>query len=69
LLSIDLSQGQVAEAIEAAQAMMRPVQQRLPGALETALVQAVEAWDEGCPEAAHGLLAQSVDRAREMGYL
>ncbi len=69
LLAIALGQGQVAEAIDAAQAMLDPVQQRLPETLETALEQAIQAWDDDYSDTAGEHLAQALDLAAEMGHM
>jgi len=67
LIAVALAQEEIAEAVEHAQALLDPMQQRLPDALATVLGQAIETWDAGEPEAARTHLKEAVELAQDMG--
>ncbi len=69
LIAVALHEKQLSLAVEYARALLDPSQQRLSDTLTASLEQAVQAWDEGTPESAHGLLDQSLALAQQMHYL
>ncbi len=69
LLALAQAQHRAAEAIDHAQAMLRPDQQRLPAALASHLDAAVAAWRQGQHAAAEGCLGQALELAQQLGYL
>jgi DNA-binding SARP family transcriptional activator len=74
LLAIALTQDRIPEALDHARAMLDPQQQRLPEALEAALEGALQAAEDGQPEAAQAgparvHLQRAVALAQETGYL
>jgi DNA-binding SARP family transcriptional activator len=69
LLAIQLSQDNVAEAVDHARAMLDPVQQRLPDLLTAHLERAIQAWQDDHTGAAHQRLEQALELAQELGYL
>lgn len=69
LLALALDAAEGALAIDAAQRMLDPAQQRLPGALDAVLTAAVDRWITGDTSAALATLAQSLMLAQELHYL
>jgi tetratricopeptide (TPR) repeat protein len=69
LLAVALDQGRIAEAVGQGQAMLEPVQQRLPDALTATLEEAIAAWEGGQAAPAREHLAEAVRLAQERGYL
>jgi tetratricopeptide (TPR) repeat protein len=68
LIGVTLARGRIAEAVEHASAMLRPVQIRLPDELGAALQDAVAAWEAGCGEAASQKLHEAMELARKTGW-
>jgi len=69
LIAVALHEEQLFLAVDYARALLDPGQQRVPAALAASLEQAVQAWDEGAPEAARSLLRQSMTLAQQMHTL
>ncbi len=70
LIGVALAQGNTAEGVEYARALLEPKQQRLPNALMIAAEEAVKCHDEGQTDAAARThLKQALDMAGELGYL
>ena len=69
LLAIALHRGRISEALDHAREMLDPQQQQLPQSLESALERAIQAGDEGQPEAVRAHLRRAIDLAQELGYL
>ena len=67
LIAVRLADGRLAEAIEAARAMMAPRLQRIPK-IEPTLLAALAAWDECKLDEAAAKLAEAVELARELRY-
>ena len=61
--------GEVAEALVQAQAMLEPLQQKLPDPLEAALEAAIQAGENNQPQEARKHLEQAVKLAQETGFL
>ncbi len=69
LLAIHAGRGELAEAVEQAEAILHPSQRRQPGDLPEVLATAVQAWHSGDAEAARAALQRAIDLARAEGYL
>lgn len=69
LIGVAVAQGEIAEAIAQIRALLEPSQQALPAALTRLLEQAIQAWQEGRPDAARSQLQEAAELARGMGYL
>jgi hypothetical protein len=69
LLAIAVGKGARSEALDHARALLHPQQQRLPEPLEAALEAAIQAGDDGSPEAARHHLEHAIQVAQETGYL
>ena len=69
LLAVAQAQHRMTEAIDHAQAMLKPDQQRLPAALSSYLEEAVASWQRGQHAAADGCLRQALELAQQLGYL
>jgi tetratricopeptide (TPR) repeat protein len=69
LLAIYCDTGDFDQAIDAAEAMLDPLQQRLPDKLDTALESAVYSWNQQDDENTRQFLEQAVQLAKERGYL
>ena len=69
LIALALHDGQISVAVDHVRALLDPGQQRVPDALSASLEQAIQAWDEGAPEAARMQLHQSLMLAQQMRYL
>jgi tetratricopeptide (TPR) repeat protein len=69
LVAVALARGRKEEAWAYAKALLEPTQQRLPDALDAALVAAVQAKTQDQAEVADLHLDQALSLAREMGYL
>ena len=69
MAGVALARGRTAEAVEAAAALLEPLQQRPPGELEAAIQEAAGAWQQGRARAAHASLEGASQLARELGYL
>lgn len=69
LLAVAQAQQRMAEAIDHAQAMLKPDQQRLPAALSSHLEEAMASWQRGRHAAADGCLRQALELAQQLGYL
>lgn len=68
LAAAALAEGRLSEAAEHARAALEPAQQRLPEALEAAILAALEAWEKGDVERARGALEEAMVPARRLGY-
>lgn len=69
LIGVALAEGQVAEAVAHARALLDPRQQRTPEPLEALLEAAVRGADAGDLAAARAALARAEEPARALGYL
>ncbi len=69
LLAVALEKEAVPEALDHARALLDPQQQRLPQLLEAALEEAIQVEDDGQPEATRSRLQQSVELAKDLGFL
>jgi tetratricopeptide (TPR) repeat protein len=69
LLAIYSDAGDFDQAIDAADAMLDPMQQRLPDYLTAALEGAVNSWKRQDIETTRQFLEQAVQLAKERGYL
>jgi DNA-binding SARP family transcriptional activator/DNA polymerase III delta prime subunit len=69
LIAVALYQENFSLAIDEAVVILDPNQQCLPEALETALIQAIAAWEAGKQHVAPTFLHESIVLAREMHYL
>jgi hypothetical protein len=69
LAAVSLEAGRLDEAIELAERMLRPSQQKLPAPLESALAEAVQAWRAGRVDEARAAMNGAARPARELGYL
>ena len=69
LLAIYTDAGDLDRAKEAAAAMLDPMQQRLPDDLTAVLEGAVESWEQEDIEKTCEFLSQTVELAKESGYL
>jgi len=69
LLAVALAQNRVSDAMDDAQALLQPEQQRLPPGLTAQLEQAVAAWQQGDNAAAGVRLNQALELAQQLGFL
>ncbi len=69
LIDIALTEDRLAEAIDHAQTLLRPQEQRKLPELETALQDAIRAFESDQPHVARTALEHAVALAKEMGYL
>jgi DNA-binding SARP family transcriptional activator len=69
LVGVALARDRISEAVADARPMLEPNQQHLPNRLASIVEQAIEAWEEGNPAAAHARLEQAIELAQELGYL
>jgi hypothetical protein len=69
LLAVALHRQELDSAVVHVRALLDPTQQRLPDQLTTLLDHALQAWDNGAPDAALDVLRQSVTVAQQMHYL
>jgi hypothetical protein len=69
LISIALDQDRIPDAMEYARGLLEPAQQALPGPLQTAFEDAIEAWEAGEPKATRTHLSRAIELAQEMDYL
>ena len=69
LLAVHEKRGELAEAVEQAQAILHPSQRRQPGELPEVLERAVRAWQAGKPDPARAALQQAIELAQAEGYL
>jgi tetratricopeptide (TPR) repeat protein len=69
LIGVLRTQGGLAEALAYARTLFGPTQQRLPDALVAATQAALQAWDQGQPDAAMTHLDEAIRLAPEGGYL
>jgi adenylate cyclase len=68
LLAIQLDSGRLDDAVAAARALLDPERHRLPDPIESALDEAIAAWDTGHQDQAAKRLAAAVTLAREHRY-
>jgi class 3 adenylate cyclase/tetratricopeptide (TPR) repeat protein len=68
LISVAHVQYQVSEAVDYAQTLLEPTQQRLPDALTALLEEAIKSWEGGETEKAHTCLNQTIELAQELGW-
>lgn len=69
LLAVAIDRAADAPPIDAVRQLLDPSQQRLPDALNKALGDAVQQWEQGETTAAVSILAQTLAQARELHYL
>jgi tetratricopeptide (TPR) repeat protein len=69
LLSIALQRNSLDQAIDLAQQIVDPRQQKLSDPIEPLLQQAISAWQVADATMTHQLLADAIDHARSLGYL
>jgi tetratricopeptide (TPR) repeat protein len=69
LLAVALEREDVPEALDQARALLDPQQQQLPRSLEASLEEAIQADDEGHPEAARAHLERAIELAQELAFL
>ena len=69
LLGVAVARDQISKAVNHARALLDPLQQKQPDALETALQETIREWERDQPEAARTYLDQAIRTAQEMGYL
>jgi hypothetical protein len=69
LLAMALDGDRLSDALEHAQAMLDPMQQKLPQTMESALESAIQAGETGQPEEVRACLQRAVETAWESGYL
>jgi DNA-binding SARP family transcriptional activator/tetratricopeptide (TPR) repeat protein len=69
LLAVYVDKQELDQAVEAAMAILDPIQQRMPDNLEAALTTAVTAWQAGDEEITRDCLVTAVDLAIHYGYL
>ena len=69
LLATAVTRNDWENAVTHAQAMLHPLQQKLPEALTAVLQQAIAAGEANQPQSAHTYLQKSIQLAKELGYL
>jgi tetratricopeptide (TPR) repeat protein len=69
LLALAVAQEQIPEALDHAQALLHPQQQKLPESLEAALAAVIQAGENDGAEAATHHLERVIQVAKETGYL
>lgn len=69
LVGASLAQNKTAVAIEHATALLAPDQMRLPDEISAVLQQAITAWENNQPDAAHTHLHQALQLAQKYRYL
>ena len=69
LISVELTQDQLTEAVDHARLLFDPQQSALPDTLNICIEAAIQSWDAGQLEAARTHLYQATTLAQEMGYL
>jgi Tfp pilus assembly protein PilF len=69
LIGVALAHNQTFKANELARELLKPTQQRLPGALTARLEKAIRSWEEDKPEATCTSLGQAIALAQELDYL
>jgi tetratricopeptide (TPR) repeat protein len=69
LMAVDMAHDRIPEAIDHAQSLLDPSQQRLPDALAGVVEGAVVAWEAEGPEVAASYLDRAIRLAQELGYL
>jgi DNA-binding SARP family transcriptional activator len=69
LLGIALQNGNLAQAIEHAQALLHPTQQALPSDVEAALAAALAAWELPEPALARSHLQAALELAHQIGHI
>ena len=69
LIGVELTQGQLSEAVDHARFLLVPGQQSLPGALNMLVESAIRSWDAGQLEVALTDLRQAAVLAQELGCL
>jgi hypothetical protein len=69
LLGVTLQEDDVQQAVQWAQHLITPPQQRLPDGLTTRLERGVAAWENAQPKVAGDLLCQAFQLAQELHYV
>jgi tetratricopeptide (TPR) repeat protein len=69
LLAVAVKRQQIPEALDHAQALLHPQQQKLPDPLEASLEAAIQAGDDGQGDTARQRLKHAIQVAQETGYL
>lgn len=69
LLAAAVAQDNLAKAVNQAQAMLHPIQQKLPGRVTAVLEQAIAAWEANQSQSAQIYLQQAIQLAQETGHL
>ncbi len=68
LISVALSKEEVSTAVDYANALLQPSQQRLPASLNEVLEEVIESWEKGESEKARTKLNRAIELAQELGW-
>lgn len=68
-LAIHTERDELSDAVEAARAILHPIQRRQPGDLPGVLERAIQTWEAGDPQTSRTEMKRAIDLAKAEGYL